>query len=360
MADGRDLEHAEPARLEVGAHELGEILRLWHIDLVECDELRALEQRHLALGHGIRSELGEDDVKVGERVAPAFERGAVQHVHERRAALDVAEELETESSAFARALDEAGHVGHGVAHVTGLHDPEVGVQGRERVFGDLGARGRDRGDEARLSCRREADERDVGDGLQFELDVAFPPRRAEQGEAGGLALGVRKGRVAEPTDAAGRDDEAHARLDHVDEGLAGCVLHHGSDGDQQFEVLAHGARAVIAHAEPAVAGGAVGRVVVRQQRRHLGVGDQHDVATVTAVAAVRAGERLELLALHRDAAVAALAGAQVQRHAIDECDHALPLGELRLCLSRERGRAEARPLSPRVSVRAITPPPPRC
>ena len=59
-----------------------------------------------------------------------------------------------------------------------------------------------------------------------------------------------------------------------------------------------------------------------EQRRDLRVGDQHDVAAVTAVAAVGTGERLELLALDRHAAVAALARAQVQRHLVDECDHA--------------------------------------
>src|SRR5690606_28761862 len=45
------------------------------------------------------------------------------------------------------------------------------------------------------------------------------------------------------------------------------------------------------------------------------------VAAVAAVAAVRAAERLELLTAHRDTAVAALAGAQVQRHRVDERDH---------------------------------------
>ena len=43
VADRRDLEHAEAACLEVGAHEIGEILRLGHVDLVQGDELRALE-----------------------------------------------------------------------------------------------------------------------------------------------------------------------------------------------------------------------------------------------------------------------------------------------------------------------------
>ena len=45
VADRRDLEHAEAARLEIGPHQLGEVLRLGHVDLVERDELRTLEQR---------------------------------------------------------------------------------------------------------------------------------------------------------------------------------------------------------------------------------------------------------------------------------------------------------------------------
>ena len=65
--------------------------------------------------------------------------------------------------------------------------------------------------------------------------------------------------------------------------------------------------------------------VVAEQRGDLRVGDEHDVAAVAAVAAVGAGERLELLAAHRDAAVAAVTGAQEQRHLVDEADHAASL-----------------------------------
>ena len=164
-----------------------------------------------------------------ERIAAGLERRAVEDVDERRAALDVAEELEAEPLALARALDEAGHVGDGEADVAGLHDAEVRVERREGVVGDLRARGRDRGDEARLAGGREADERDIRDGLQLEDDIALPAGRAEQREAGRLALRVRERRVAETADAAGCDDEAHAGLDHVDERLAGGVLDHGAD-----------------------------------------------------------------------------------------------------------------------------------
>ena len=152
VADRRDLEHAVAARLEVGPDELGEIVGLGHVDLVERDELRALEQRQLALGHRVGGELGEDDVEVGERVAAGLEGRAVEDVHERGAALDVAEELEAEALALARALDEAGHVGDRVADVARLDDAEVRVQRRERVVGDLGPRGGDRRDRG-STCR---------------------------------------------------------------------------------------------------------------------------------------------------------------------------------------------------------------
>ena len=46
---------------------------------------------------------------------PGLERGAVEHVHERRAALDVAQELQAQALALAGARDQAGHVGDGEA-----------------------------------------------------------------------------------------------------------------------------------------------------------------------------------------------------------------------------------------------------
>jgi hypothetical protein len=65
--------------------------------------------------------------------------------------------------------------------------------------------------------------------------------------------------------------------------------------------------------------------VVREEGRDIRVGDEHDVAAVAAVPAVGAREGLELLPAHRDAPVAAVAGAHEQRHLVDEADHAASL-----------------------------------
>ena len=136
-ADRGDLEDAVAALLEGRTDEVGELARIRKVDLVEGDQLRALEQRQLTLGHRVGGELAQDDVEVGQRVAAGLEGAAVEHVQQRGAALDVAEELEAEALALARALDEAGHVGDRVAGLPRLDDAEVRVQGRERVVGDL-------------------------------------------------------------------------------------------------------------------------------------------------------------------------------------------------------------------------------
>ena len=71
----------------------------------------------------------------------------------------------------------------------------------------------------------------------------------------------------------------------------------------------------------AVAGLLVRAVVEVQQRVHAGVDLEDDVAAVAAVAAVGAAEGLELLAVDRGDAVAAVAGGHVHDHPVDESGH---------------------------------------
>ena len=64
VRDGGDLEHAVAARLELGPHELGQLATLGHVDLVERDQLRTLEEGQLVFGHGIRAQFRENHVEV--------------------------------------------------------------------------------------------------------------------------------------------------------------------------------------------------------------------------------------------------------------------------------------------------------
>ena len=99
-----------------------------------------------------------DDVEVGDRVAVGLQRRGVQHVHQHRAALDMAQELQAQALALAGAGDQPGHVRDGVDGRTGGHHAEVGHQRGERVVGDLRLGGATAPRSAR-TCRRSGSRR---------------------------------------------------------------------------------------------------------------------------------------------------------------------------------------------------------
>jgi hypothetical protein len=78
---------------------------------------------------------------------------------------------------------------------------------------------------------------------------------------------------------------------------------------------------------------AVGRmamwaVVILQQRRNLRIDNENDVTAVTAVTAIWSAEWLELFAMDRSTAVAAIAAANVEDYAIYKVGHAVLLSTL--------------------------------
>ena len=182
--------------------------------------------------------------EIGSR--PGSMRGAVDDVHQHRAALDVPQEIQAQAAALGRAGDQPGHVGDGEGVLPRRHHTEVGHQRGERVVGDLRLGRRDHRHQRRLARRREADQPDVGDGLEFEGEVACLARLAEQREPGRLAGPGRQRGVAEPAAAAGGGLEAGARADQVGEQPAVLVEHDGAVGNLELQVGARGAVAVAA------------------------------------------------------------------------------------------------------------------
>ena len=158
-------------------------------------------------------------------------------MEQRGAALDVAQELEAEALALAGALDQAGDIRDGEPNLARLDDAEVGMQRREGVVRDLRLGGRDGRDEAGLARGRIADESNVGDGLQFETDVALEAVGAEEREAGRLAFCRGERRVAETALAAGSHDESHAGDIQVDKGFAVSVVHDRANRNGELELV---------------------------------------------------------------------------------------------------------------------------
>ncbi|PQM47753.1 hypothetical protein C1Y40_02032 [Mycobacterium talmoniae] len=148
--DGGHLEHRPAAGgRDVVADELGEFPRVGHVNLVEHHRPGAfgeVTQRRIPLQRRlIGGQFGFQRVDVGDRVTARLGGGAVDDMHQHRAALDVPQKVQPQPAPGRGTRDQAGHVGDGEGVLTGRHHPQVRHQGGERVVGDLGFGRRNRG-----------------------------------------------------------------------------------------------------------------------------------------------------------------------------------------------------------------------
>ncbi len=255
MAGGRDLEDPVAAGFQFGADEFSHVLAVREVHLVQGHEPRTVVQRdHFAVGtrvahiHDVLFQFGLDDGQVCQRVAVRFKRAAVQHVYQGGATLHVAQEVVAKALAFAGALDEARNVCNGEADIAGLDNTQVRDEGGEGVVGDLGPRGGHGRDQAGLAGRGETHQRDVGDGLQFQHNVAGVTLDAQEREARGTALLRGQRGIAQAALAAGGRDIFGAFADQVCQDGSVLGLDHGAVGHRQDEGLAALAAAPVPHA----------------------------------------------------------------------------------------------------------------
>ena len=210
-----------------------------------------------------------------------------------------------EASPLAGALDQAGDVGHDVlGAVVEAHDAEVGLERGERVVGDLGLGGRDAADERGLAHVREPDQRHVGQQLELEAQPALLALLALLGERRRPAAVGEEPGVAPPAPAAlggqvavagarpGRRAPSPSRVAH-DRALAARRPRRPRPR-RPWRPLPLPWVPSVAPAERVVRNG--------EQRRHVVVGDQPDVAAGPAVAAVGAAPGDVRLAAERDRA----------------------------------------------------------
>src|SRR6185369_5209422 len=185
--------------------------------------------------------------------------------------------------------------------------------------GDLRLGVRDRRDQRRLAGVRHAEQADVGENAQLELQssmLAGPARSLLPRCAVGAALEVK---VAETAVAALGEEHLLVVLEQLDDALAGVgVADDRADGHAQDDVGGGGTVLVGAAPVLAVPRLVPARVAEVDQRVEVAVGERPDAAAAAAVAAVRAAERDELLAPKAQAAVAAVAGSDLDGRFVDE------------------------------------------
>src|SRR5699024_8077753 len=326
VRDGGDVDDRHLPLGELVADHVGHVRAVGQVGLVQHDDGGPLHERNAPLGllveaRRVARELVLDRGEVACGVAVGFERGGVQHVHQDVTALDVAQEVQAQALALARAGDQPGNVRDGVAVLARLDHAEVRHERGEGVVGDLRPGGAHRSDEGGLAGTGVAHQGDVRDGLQLEHEGALLAGFAEQRESGGLALRVRQRRVAQSPAATAGGDEAGADADQVGQHGAVRRSDHGAVGHREHEILPACAVAQVALAETAAGGPLVRAVVVGQQRRGGGVDLEDHVTAAPAVGPVGPGQGLALLAADGGGAVPARSHDDLEVDAVDECGH---------------------------------------
>jgi hypothetical protein len=165
----------------------------------------------------VRLQLLADDLEVVHRLTAGL-AGDVHQMHQHFGAFDVLQELVAEPMSFVGALDESGHVGDDEAAIAAQrHDAEVGRERGEGVVGDLRTRGRDARDERGLAGVGEADQADVGDQLQAQVEQLLLAGDAGLGAPWCAVGGRDEPCVAASAPAALGDQHALPLLDQIGE-----------------------------------------------------------------------------------------------------------------------------------------------
>ncbi len=267
-------------------------------------------------------QLALDDGVVGVGVG-AVERREVEHVDEQPRALDVGEEVVAEPGAVARALDQPGDVGDDELAVVGLERPQHGLERRERVGGDLRLRAGHARQQRGLAGVGQADEPDVGQQLEVQLDHALVAGQAALGQPRRLPHGRLEARVAAAARPAARDGDLLARAHEVVvRPVPARDLRAGRHRDDQL--LAVRAVPLGALAVAAPLGAEVRAPAEALEVAQVVVAAQHDVAAGAAVAAVGAALGHVRLPPEGQAAVAARSRADLDSCTVVEHGQARP------------------------------------
>ena len=130
----RYLENPVAAGFQIWTDEVGEFASIGDVDLVQRHKTWALGQP------SVRLKFGLDHIEIAERIASGLHRGAIDHVHQHAAPLDVPQELKPQTLALAGTGDQTGNISNGEHDVVRRHHSKVRNQGGEWIVRDLRAR----------------------------------------------------------------------------------------------------------------------------------------------------------------------------------------------------------------------------
>jgi hypothetical protein len=315
-----DLQHVLPVGGQTCTDEFRHGLPVREVELVQHDELGSLEQRRI-----VTLQLPTEQREIGDRVPIGCARCRVKHVQQHEAAFDVTQEPVPEAPALGRTFDQAWHVGQddvdggAVGAVPAAHHPEVGGQGREGPCLDARPGRRQAGHQRGLPHRRETDQPDVGDQLELDRQAVLLHPLTALAEAREAPMAVHEGGVAPPSPAALGDDGPLSLTHQVGDHRPGAVVaDHRADRHRDDGVPPPLTGAVHPGSVATVTSTPVRGPSQVEQRGHVPIGDEHDVAAGAAITPVGPSPGDVRFPSEGHGAIATVTAAHVHRALIDE------------------------------------------
>ncbi len=226
----------------------------------------------------------------------------------------------TQTRPLRGALNQSRNIGH---HKTlfraHTHHTQIGVQGSERVVGNLGPSVRDCSDEGGFARIGHTQQTDISQHFQFQLEVfalTWPTR-------GFLARrtvdGALKTQVAEAAIATLGNHNALTRREQLIEHLTGIRI--GDDGTHRHlerDVVTGSTEHVRAHTVLTTFGFMAARIAVIDQGIQIGVGYGIHVATTPTITAIGAAKLFVFFVPKGHTAIPAIASGYIDIGFIDE------------------------------------------
>src|SRR5260221_568647 len=220
----------------------------------------------------------------------------LDEMNQKTCAFDVAEKSNSEAGSQMRAFAQTWKIGDdkGAAELrtvrtgaaVGVDDTEIGLEGGERIIGNLRARGRNDRDKCGFPRVGKTDEADVGKELELEAKMTLLADMAFFVFARSLVPGLGEMLVAASATTTLNDENALAGGGKVSDDLSRLVVEHESaDGNLQNHVPTGMAAAVRAFPVAAPVGLEFAVVTVAQERIVLRIGFEIDAATAASVSA---------------------------------------------------------------------------
>ncbi len=298
---------------------LAGLFRSRHVDLVRYHDAGPLGQVV-----SVHFQLIFDDLVILQGIATLVVARQVDNLHNKRRALNVAQELMAQAAPLMGALNKTGNVGHHKGKIARRSYAQVGHECGEGIVGNFRTGRAHLRDERTFARTGHAHQGRIGHELHFQFDPALLSRLAQLGEGRSTTGGGDEVDVAATAHAAASHHHGLAVMGEVGDHLAHLLLvlevlvDHRAHRHLEHQVLAGSA----VHAAALAVGAALSLEVVLEavldQRGHAGVGLHHHVAAMAAVAAVGTALRHVGLATKRHAASAAIAALHIDSDFIDK------------------------------------------